>query len=321
MTGAGPCGPGLADDQSGTAAGGRDVLKQIEAVDGAPGGARVVEGFVLRDLGVLAEVRGRILERRLAQLAEPVQVPALDVLGPRVDVHAEVEEVGEPHAGPAVLAGEGGLEDVQALDDEDVRAPHGQPLARHDVVLQMRVDGRGHLVLAGLDVGDEAGQCPAVVRLRKALPRHQPARPQLLHRQQEPVGGHAFHARVLGPAGEQRLEEPRDGRLADGHAPGDPYDEGRAALGAVAVAGVPEEGVECAAELAGGLHIQVEQPGDRQIDVPHLIQIDDVPEPTQPLDLLGAERQGRLVPQRAPLGAAEVDEGGRPVLGAPLDAP
>ena len=72
--------------------------------------------------------------------AEAVEVPALDVLGAGVDVHAEVEVVGETDAGAAVGAGEGGLQDVQALDDEDVGAADREPLVGDDVVDQVGVD-------------------------------------------------------------------------------------------------------------------------------------------------------------------------------------
>ena len=44
---------------------------------------------------------------------------------------------------------------------------------------------------------------------------------------------------------------------------------------------------------------------------PHLVEVDDVAEPAQPLDLLGGQRQRRLVAQRAPLGPGEVDVGSR----------
>lgn len=67
---------------------------------------------------------------------------------PAVDVHAEVEVVGETDAGAAVAAGEGGLEDVEALDDEDVGAADREPLVGNDVVDEVGVDGGRHLVLA-----------------------------------------------------------------------------------------------------------------------------------------------------------------------------
>lgn len=74
----------------------------------------------------------------------------------------------------------------------------------------------GDLVLARLDVGDEPGQGAPVVRLGKPFLDIRPRSWRLLHGQEEPVGGDPLHARVLGPAGEQCLEEPGDGGLADG---------------------------------------------------------------------------------------------------------
>src|SRR5690349_14798360 len=46
----------LADDEGGAAAGGGDVLDQVGLVDGAPLGAGVVEGLLLRHLRPLAEI-------------------------------------------------------------------------------------------------------------------------------------------------------------------------------------------------------------------------------------------------------------------------
>ncbi|GAA3088532.1 hypothetical protein GCM10020254_36610 [Streptomyces goshikiensis] len=112
---------------------------------------------------------------------------------------------------------------------------------------------------------------------------------------------------VLGPAGEQGLEQTGHRGLADGDGPGDAYDEGRALLGAVAVAGVPEEGVQGAAQLAGGAHVQVEEAGEREVDVPDLVEVDDVAETAQPLDLVGGEGERGPLSQGAPLGPGEVD--------------
>ncbi|CUM39082.1 hypothetical protein BN2537_7129 [Streptomyces venezuelae] len=112
---------------------------------------------------------------------------------------------------------------------------------------------------------------------------------------------------MLRPAGQECLEEAGDRRLADGDGAGDPYDEGCAAL----LRALAEEGVEGAAETAGGLHVEVEQPGEREVDVPHLVEVDDVPEAAEPLDLVGGEGEGRLVAEVAPLGAGEVDVRGR----------
>ena len=82
-----------------------------------------------------------------------------------------------------------------------------------------------------------------------------------------------------------------------------------------------EEGVEGAAQAGGGLDVEVEEPGERQVDVPHLVEVDDVPEPAQLLDLGGGQRQRGLVAQGTPFGARQVDVRRRSVLGASLGAP
>lgn len=188
--------------------------------------------------------------------------------------------------------------------------------AGDDVVDEVRVDGGRHLVLARLDVRDEAGQRPAVVRLREALPRHQAAGLELLGGQQEAVRGDQLHARVLGPAGQQGLEKARDGGFADGDRARDAYHERRTGLGAL----LAEERVQGAAQAVGRAHVEVEEPGERQIDVPHLVEVDDIAQAAQLLHLLGGQRQRRLLTQRAPFRAGEVEVGSR-LRPGPVGAP
>ena len=78
---------------------------------------------------------------------------------------------------------------------------------------------------ARLDARDEAQQRSSVVGLGEALAGHQPASFQLRVGVQEPVGGDQFHPRVVGQAGQQLAQEPRDGGLPDRDRPGDPDDE------------------------------------------------------------------------------------------------
>ncbi|GAA3057834.1 hypothetical protein GCM10020000_45660 [Streptomyces olivoverticillatus] len=160
--------------------------------------------------------------------------------------------------------------------------------------------------MLSLHVRDEAGQRPAVVGLGETFPRHQSAPLQLRVGQQEAVRGDALDARVLGPAGEEGLQEAGGGRLADRHAAGDAYDEGRARLRPL----LAEEGVQRPAQLPGGAHVEVEQARERQVDVADLVQVDDVAETAQPFDLLGGQRQRGVLAQGAPLRAGQVHKGG-----------
>ena len=114
-------------------------------------------------------------------------------------------------------AGRRGLQHVQPLQQQDVGPVGDRRLPRHDVVGQVRVHRRRHPRPARLHLGDEPQQRPAVVGLREPLARHQPAPLQLRVRPQEPVGGHQRHPRVLRPARQQQLEQPRRRRLPHRH--------------------------------------------------------------------------------------------------------
>ena len=143
--------------------------REVGAVDGVPDPLGLGDRLVLGERGVPGEVRRRVAERGLAQPQEPLDVPVADVAGAGVDVDAEVEEVAQRQAGAAVLADPRRLEDVEALDDDDVGALDDDLLVGHHVVDEVGVDRRLDLVLAGLDVDDEPQQRAAVVGLREAL--------------------------------------------------------------------------------------------------------------------------------------------------------
>ena len=93
----------LAEHEVGARAGGGDVLDEVGLVDGVPDPGRLVDGLVVRERGVLAEVGRRVAEGGLAQPQEPVDVPALDVGEGGVDVDGEVEEVADREARAAVV--------------------------------------------------------------------------------------------------------------------------------------------------------------------------------------------------------------------------
>ena len=113
----------LAEHQVGAGAGGGDVLDEVGLVDGVPDPGGLVDGLVVGEGGVLAEVRRRVAEGRLAQPQEAVDVPALDVGERGVDVDGEVEEVADRETGAPVLADAGGLEDVYFATLARSRAP------------------------------------------------------------------------------------------------------------------------------------------------------------------------------------------------------
>ena len=224
--------------------------------------------------------------------------------GAGVDVDGEVEEVAQREPGAPVLAHARRLQDVEALDDDDVGTLDDDLLVGHDVVDEVGVDGGLDLVATGLDVDDEAQQRAAVVGLREALALQQPAPVELGVGVEEAVGGHQRHPRVLGPVGQHLLQHARGGRLADRHRPGEPDDERRARRG-----GAVQEVLLAAVQAPGALDVEAEQPAQRQVDLLDLLQVQRVAEPAQGAHLVGAQRVGRLVGQLGPGRAVELDVG------------
>ncbi len=119
--------------------------------------------------GEVAEEAVGVLEHRLAQGEEPLHVPLPDVHLVGVDVDREVEVVADELG----LLGRH-LEHVEALEDEDVGPPHDRLLALDDVVHDVAVDRRPHLVGAALEVAEELQQAAGVVGLGEALAVHRP---------------------------------------------------------------------------------------------------------------------------------------------------
>src|SRR5699024_5083563 len=105
--------------------------------------------------------------------------PGADVHGGGVDIDGEVEVVADGHPYLAVRAGPGRLEDVEALDDEDIGAAHRDAGSRDDVVGVVRVDGGAHLLRTGFHGGHEAQQAAPIVGLGEALAAAEPPAGQL----------------------------------------------------------------------------------------------------------------------------------------------
>ncbi|MPM15728.1 hypothetical protein SDC9_62100 [bioreactor metagenome] len=274
----------LAEDRGGAAPGRADVQGEVRAVDGVPDVRRLPGGALLAHLGVAAEVRPRITEGGLPQRHEPLQVPGPDVLRGGVDVHGEVEEVAQRQTGRPVGVHPGRLQHVQALHHDDVGPPDHQPLVRHDVVRQVRVDRGGDLGAARLHVDHEAQQRPPVVRLGEALAVHDAAPFQLLIGVEEAVGGDQLDVGVVGPVAQQLGEQPGRRRLAHGDRAGDADDE-RSALDVQ-----PQERVGGPVEVATVPEVQAEQPGQRLVDLHHVTHRRRVPQAAQPLQRLLAQR-------------------------------
>ena len=118
-------------------------------------------------------------------------------------------------------------------------------------------------------------------------------------RQQEPIGRHQVHVRVLRPAREQGLQHAGHGALAYGDAACETDDERHLAVIAA------EEARAHPVQLLCRPHMQVEQARKGQIDLLHLTRGDAVGDAGQLVELVLGEHHGRAVPEPCPLGTGE----------------
>ena len=133
----------------------------------------VCRGFLVGKLRIAMEVGFRIAERGFAQRQKAIDIPALQHVLVGVEIDREIEKVGHERNRLAVLRQAAGLQHVQSFDDQNVRAIDLDPVVRHHVVGEMRIDRRARRPAAGLDVGEKAQQRRQVVAFGKALFLHQ----------------------------------------------------------------------------------------------------------------------------------------------------
>ena len=239
---------------------------------------------------------------------EAADVPGPDIGRTRIDVDGEVEVVAHGDAHLPVRARAGRLEDVEALDDEDVRAADGDAGAGDDVVRVVRVDGGADLRRSGLHGGQEAQQAAPVVGFREALAAAEAAAGQLCVGEQEAVGREQLDAGGVRPARQHLSQQACGRRLAHRDGPGHADDEGRA-LGRGFESLVRQGGEELAGDLvllAAGGGVQVEQAGQREVDGLHLLDVDALAQAAQPGDIRRGQGQRGRVGQAGPLLAREV---------------
>ena len=106
---------------------------------------------------------------------------------------------------------------------------------------------------------------------------------------------------MIGPAPEQRLEETGDGALARGDAAADADHVGNAC------GLVPQERLGHDPQVTGRGEPEVQEPSEREVDVFDLAQLERLVQAAQRADVGFREGERRRRPERAPLGAVEVD--------------
>ena len=126
---------------------------------------------------------------------------------------------------------------------------------------------------------------------------HDAAPDQLVARIEEPVCGDEIDAGMVGPAGEQGAQQPGGGRLADSDAARD-ADHVRHLRGLGVLA---EEGRGRLVQSLPAGDLEVDQPGQWQVDLGNLGQIDLLAKSAQPDQFLRGERERCVEPQFPPL--------------------
>src|SRR5262245_55452118 len=243
----------LAQNEACTLPGRQNVLGQVLLVDGTPNLERLGTRLIRREVGVAMKVGARVAEGRLAQTHEARDVPLLNHFGIGVDVNREIEKIGNEWNGFAVLGHACRLQDVQSFDNENVGPIDQQGLAWKDIVVKMRIDGRLDMFLARLHLMKKIQQPRGIEAFGKAFAVHKATTVELLIGMQKAVRGDEVNARVVGPAGQQRFQDPRGGALAARHRAGDAEDVG------YPVVFTAKKAVGYRVQLLGGRDVQIEE--------------------------------------------------------------
>ena len=168
-----------------------------------------------------------------------------------------------------------------------------------DVVLDVAVHGRGGLGQPALDLAEEAQQPLGVVALGESLAVHDVALEQDPVGVQEAVGRHEVDLRMVGPTGQQRLEDAGERALADSDTAGDADH-----VGHLRAERAEERGRHLLQVLGRG-HVQVQEAGQWQVHDGDLFEVDAVVDAAQLGQVVLAQRQRCRRAQQPPVVAHE----------------
>ncbi len=279
---------------------GQNVLAKVRAVNRVPDLPGHALGRLVGQGGVPVKVGRRLLERGGPEEEKALDVPPAGIGFGRVHIDAEVEEVGDRDPRVPVEAGRRRLEDVQALEDHNVRPVDHRGFPGHDVVGEMRIHGAGHGGATRLEVREELDEPAQVIALREALSLHQPLRLEPAPWIEEAVRGDEVDFGMLPPVREQLAEDPRGRALPHRHASGE-TDHVRHLGGDVA----QERGPGLVEDLLGG-HVEVEEPRERQVDLNHLVHGHPLIQALESEEIFEGQRQRGIGAQPSPLRPAEL---------------
>ncbi len=239
----------------------------------------------------MVEVGVRIRECTAAKLEETLDIPGAQQLGIGIHIDGKVDEIRHEHAVRILRVVHAALQHIEPFQDQDVRLLHHLLLVGNDVVDKVGIDGGLHLFVSRADVGDKLHQMTDIVGLGESLAAHQAALLQHLVGIEKAVGGNQLYPRVLRPTLQQRLQDARRGALAAGHTARDADD-----VGALA-SGLAEKLLQHPAATLLGLDVEIEQTGERQIDLFDFPQWHLLVDPAQGLQIVLGQGQGDRIAQ------------------------
>jgi CheY-like chemotaxis protein len=142
----------LFQDQRRARSGRQNILLEIGEVGPLPDRERGRGRFLVGKRSIAMKVRSGIVERGVPQRQETPDVPFAQHSFVGIDVDGKIEEIRHHRNGLAVAWQPAGLQDIDALENQDIRPVDLDPFVRNDVVGQMRIDRRAHRPPSRLDV-------------------------------------------------------------------------------------------------------------------------------------------------------------------------
>src|SRR5262245_45161501 len=129
----------LLEDQMGAISCGQDVVSKVDGIDGLPNVNCRISGLIDRKVCVAMEIRGFVLKYGLLKCQESIDIPLAYIRFIRIDKDREIEEVRNECTGRKSSTAVAGLQDIQALDDDDVGLLNDLHFAGNDVIGFVRV--------------------------------------------------------------------------------------------------------------------------------------------------------------------------------------
>ena len=156
----------------GAAPRGQDVFYQIGQVDAFPYIMGHFEGLFLAQLRKLVKKRRRIFECRIAQSQKSLGEPFIQIGLIGIDIDGKIQKVRGKYYGIAPRRHLARLQNIQSLNNQNIRLIYYDILVRHHVIDQMGIGGHCDIASARFDVAKKIHKTSPVIALREALAHH-----------------------------------------------------------------------------------------------------------------------------------------------------